>query len=109
MGDRTEGELRIDRQLVGRSLTMGRFSLTPVARLRGWRGEAWGDSGRAAGALCRIEPLEVRVRDGDSEYGVPVRQPSPDPVLGVMLAALLVMLASVAVILSSFLLGGRSR
>src|SRR5687767_4982625 len=79
----------IDRRLVGPPVTIGTRTLQPVARVTGWRVGAADEPGSGAGAMLRLRPIEVLVREADGrEYSVSTMSPTPAMLYGMLALAL---------------------
>ena len=60
---------RIDQLLQAAPVTVGDKVVQPVARLDGW----WQDFGvNGAGAVVRLSPASITVREGERSYSVPI-------------------------------------
>jgi uncharacterized spore protein YtfJ len=101
---------RIDRIMVGDPIEAGGHTLEPVALAGGWYGGGDGEQGRGFGALVRIQPVEVRVRDPNGvEHTVSITDPSREATRQLVLSALFVAAVSMLVILVGRVLARRTR
>jgi hypothetical protein len=94
---------RLDQELRGEPLTIGARTLVPVARLSGVLYEGGGETSRGIFGHLRLRPVEVTVRDGDSnEERIAIRDATRTAALGMAAAA-----AAVAILCSGLILLGR--
>lgn len=98
MDEAKEPAGRIDRVVVGDPIAAGGRTLLPVARAGGWHGGGGNEQGKGAGALLRVQPVEVRVTEpGGEEYVIPITDPTADAMR--QMAAIGLVVAAVSILL----------
>ena len=78
---------KVDRRLVTAPIPLGGRTVELVARLSGrlWAGDA--ATASHAGALVRIEPVALIVREGDETRSIPIEDPVRAPGKGLAVVA----------------------
>ena len=92
--------------LTGAPVAVGRYTLRPVAQLRGWRGRGGEGGVGGAGAIVQLRPVAVEVATaGQPAYTIPITDPDAATLrIFVVAAALIAVVAG----LLSLLVGWRS-
>lgn len=83
---------KIDRRLVAQPVTSGARTIEPVAHISGWHWSGGSGAPGQGGALVRIRPVEIRVREGEETRTLPLDDPVRTATSGIIFAALAVSL-----------------
>lgn len=91
MWDQNRSPTRIQKRIAGEPITVGRWTIQPVAQVTGWIGSGGSETGGGAGAWLRAAPIEVVVRGADGiERRVPITDPTREAMREIILSALLI-------------------
>lgn len=90
MVNNNQSRTPIDRRLAAQPITRGVRTIEPVAQMSGWHWSAGAGASSPVGALVRISPLEVRVREGEQTRTIPLEDPVGKAVQGIFFSALMV-------------------
>ncbi|MCX6028566.1 MAG: hypothetical protein NT169_04585 [Chloroflexi bacterium] len=101
MTERPDKPGRIDRLLTGQQITIGGRTIQPVARAGGWYGGSQTEGGGGFGALVRVTPVEVVVREPDgAERHVVTFDATRQAIRGIVVAGLTVAGVCMAIMLA---------
>jgi hypothetical protein len=98
MAEDMPARVKMAQRLSGELITLHGRTLQPVAQASGWR---WGGERQPqgfAGALLRVQPLHLVVREGESVRIIPLVNPDSNRLQAMALPAIMVALSCLLVI-----------
>ena len=105
MTDQNPEFKKYEKRLEGEAMVVGAYTLQPVAQVTGWHATVSGETGRGAGALLRVTPLEVIVGKGEAEpYSISLASETDAAMQGIAQAGIVVAaLCGFGIIIANFL------
>jgi hypothetical protein len=88
MAENKPVRVKIDQRLNGEPALHHGRTIQPVAQASGWRWAGEGQGASSGGALVRVQPLEIHVREGEALRIIPIDHPGGDSVRALALRAL---------------------
>ncbi|RIK37386.1 MAG: hypothetical protein DCC55_24475 [Chloroflexi bacterium] len=92
MGNNNPSRRKIDRRLVAQPITSGVRTIELVAHMSGWQWSGGSETSSQGGAIVRIRPVELRVREGEETRTIPFNDPVRSALTGIVFSAVSVSL-----------------
>jgi hypothetical protein len=97
MAENKPVRVKIDQRLTGEAVLHHGRTIQPVAQASGWRWAGGDQQATYGGALVRVQPLEIHVREGEALRIIPMDDPGGNALRAMALRALAVALVCLLV------------